>query len=116
MTHSSPAVPTPAFVQRRRTLWRMSVALSGAFATVIVTVAAAHGPTVETRMPLTRTAGCGAAVAVRFPTLTIARRSLTVGWRHAAAEAVRVRHRTTAPTTAVPPARRRLPPIAPRGL
>src|SRR3954447_13336907 len=114
MTHSSPDVPAPAFVQRPRTLWRMSVAVSGAFATVIVTVAAAHGPTVETRMELTRTVECGAAVAVRLPTRTIAWRSLAVGWRHAAAEAVSVKKMPTATTTAVALTRRRRTRIAPR--
>lgn len=65
----------------------------------IVTPAEAHGPTVETRMLLTWTFLCGAAVLIAA--WVIAFRSLPVGCRHAIAEAVNVRHSTLTSATQI---------------
>src|SRR3954451_1929130 len=99
MTHSSPAVPTPALRHLPRTLCRIAVALSPTPPTTIVTVADAQGPAVETRMRLTRTF-CVPACSVALGARVIARRSLAVGLRQACAEAVRVRLSATAATVA----------------
>src|SRR5438128_21827 len=99
MTHSSPAVPAPASTHLPWTLWRTSVALSPTLPKKSVTVARAHGPTVETRMWLTRILLPGAAFGVWLATFVIARRSAAVGAREAIADAVIASQNT--PTTAV---------------
>src|SRR3954452_18174069 len=99
MTHSSPAVPTPALRHLPRTLCRIAVALSPTPPTTIVTVADAQGPAVRTRMRLTRTFGVRAC-GVALPARGLARRSLVVGLRQAWAEAVSDRLSATATTVA----------------